>query len=80
MKEVSAAKSRIPPQVFNAVAYGGEVACIKRRDGIKVYLVSETVIEALEDLMDGIYAREALDETKILKAIPLSKVKKDLGL
>ena len=84
MKEISASATRIPPRIFNAVAYGGEIACIKRRDDIKVYLVSEKVLEALEDLMGGICAREAIDEAKIIKATSAAwqkkDVEKDIGL
>lgn len=50
MKTISASECRIPPDVFNNIVYRGERVCIERRDGGRVYLISQ---EDMDKIMGG---------------------------
>jgi PHD/YefM family antitoxin component YafN of YafNO toxin-antitoxin module len=85
MTTLRASATRIPPDAFNRVAYQRERIRIERRGGRPVYLVSEEDLELLEELEDRYWAeegRKALGEFERSgeKAVPLEKVKAELGL
>ena len=85
MTTLKAAKTRIPPDAFNRVAYQRERVRIERRGGRPVFLVSQEDLDLLELLEDRHWAeegRKALEEFKRsgAKKIPWEKVKERLGL
>ena len=85
MATLKASQTRIPPDAFNRVAYQGQRIRIERRGGRPVYLVSEEDLERLQLLEDRFWAeegKEALAEFRKSgsKAIPLEKLKAELGL
>ena len=82
---LKASQTRIPPDAFNRVAYRGERIRIERRGGKGVYLISEEdfrLLEALEDRYWDEEGRAALEdfERSGQKAVPLAKLKAELGL
>ena len=82
---LNASDARIPPSIFNRVAFKGEQVRIERRDGVAIYIISEEDMEALDALEDRYWnerADEALAEMKAKgeKPIPLSEIKKKYGL
>jgi len=50
MEELNASQTRIPTSVFNEIVFNGGVACVKRRDGVKIYLVSSSDMTSLTRL------------------------------
>ena len=84
MTTLNASQVRIPSKAFEEVLSNGERIRIRRKDGEEVYLVSRQdlrALEALEDLFDLKEAEEALERFKAggEEAIPLTKIKSDLG-
>jgi len=69
--EVTASRCRIPPDVFNRVAYKNERIEVKRRDGKSVWIVSEDEIDAI-DAFKAIRDMESSGQTPI----PLGEVKR----
>jgi PHD/YefM family antitoxin component YafN of YafNO toxin-antitoxin module len=85
MITLKASKARIPPKVFNLVAYKGERVCIRRHKEEEVFVISREdmeLLEALEDRYWGETARSAIKEMKAKgqKPIPWKTVKAKLGL
>ena len=85
MTTLKASKARIPPKVFNQVAYQGERVCIVRHKDEVVFIISAEdmeILEALEDRYWGESARSAIKEMKAKgqKPIPWKTVKAKLGL
>ena len=85
MITLKASRTRIPPAVFNAVAYQRERVRIERQGGSPVFLVSEDDLKLLEKLEDLYWAeegRKALREFERSgrKPIPWEKIKERLGL
>lgn len=84
MTPLKASQTRIPPDTFSRVAYQHERVRIERRGGKPVFLISQDDLDLLEKLEDRYWAEEgqkALDEFKRSgqKAVPLAKLKRDLG-
>lgn len=85
MTTLKASQTRIPPDAFNRVAYNHERIRVERRGGKPVVLVCEEDLTLLEELEDRYWAEEgqkALEEFKESgqRAVPLEKIKKELGL
>ncbi|MDY7010102.1 MAG: prevent-host-death family protein [Planctomycetota bacterium] len=85
MTTLKASQTRIPADTFNRVAYQRQRVRIERRGARPIYLVSEEDLARLEELEDRYWAEEggkALQdfEKSGEKAVPLKKVKKELGL
>ena len=85
MTILTASATRIPPQVFNEVAFRNARVIIERRDGEKVILISSQELELLDALMDH-YDNELADQalaemdTSGERPVPLVQVRKELGL
>lgn len=85
MTTLTASTTRIPPQVFNEVAFRNARVVIERRDGEKVVLISPKELELLDTLMDH-YDNELADQALAEmdagggKPVPLEQVRKELGL
>ena len=85
MTTLSASITRIPPKVFNDVAFRNARVVIERRDGEKVILISLRELELLEALMDH-YDNELANmalaemETASEKPVSLEQVKQEMGL
>ncbi len=85
MTTLKASKTRIPPEIFGEVAYGGARVRIVKNKAEEIYLVSKKDIEILLMLEDHYWAETAqkvIDEAKANgeKPIPLDDVRKELGL
>jgi hypothetical protein len=85
MTTLKASKTRIPPDTFNRVAYQGARVRIERRGAKPVFLICGEDLERLQLLEDRYWAEEgkkALAEFRKSgkKAIPLEKLKAELGL
>ena len=85
MITLKASQTRIPPDAFNRVAYNHERIRVERRGAKPVVLVCEEDLALLEELEDRYWTEEgqkALEEFKesSQRAIPLEKIKKELGL
>ena len=84
MTPLKASQTRIPPDTFSRVAYQHERVRIERRGGKPVFLISQDDLDLLEKLEDRYWAEEGqrvLDEFKRSgqKAVPLAKLKRELG-
>lgn len=85
MPTLKASQSRIPPDLFNRVAYQGERVRIERRGARPVYLISQDDLDKLEQLEDQLLAAEGGKALRAFKdsgtkAIPWKKTKAKLGL
>jgi len=85
MTSLTASTTRIPPKVFNDVAFRNARVVIERRYGEKVVLISTRELELLDALMDH-YDNEAADkalaemQTTGRQPVTLGQVRKELGL
>ena len=85
MAKLAASQTRIPTRIFNDVVFRNARVVIERRDGEKVYLISQKdleLFEALTDYVDNVLADQALKEMEVSgrKPVPLEQVKAEMGL
>ncbi|OGF98268.1 MAG: hypothetical protein A3F83_07775 [Candidatus Glassbacteria bacterium RIFCSPLOWO2_12_FULL_58_11] len=85
MAKLAASQTRIPTRIFNDVVFRNARVVIERRDGEKVYLISQKdleLFEALTDYVDNVLADQALKEMEVSgrKSVPLEQVKAEMGL
>ena len=85
MAKLAASQTQIPTRIFNDVVFRNARVVIERRDGEKVYLISQKdleLFEALTDYVDNVLADQALKEMEVSgrKPVPLEQVKAEMGL
>ncbi len=85
MTRLKASDTRIPPDIFNKVAYKGDRIRIERRGGASVVLISEEDAGLLEELEDRYWAESADKALAAMTAegerpVPLEELKEKLAL